>query len=132
LVDNAVEYVALPNTKLDESAIEEKELLQQGLPYLDEVRTLTTHNWRVWRFSGYRGMVEGPATIVEESSDGFTLDVREAATLRVRIRASRHWTVRQPAHACVTSTSDGWTRVEASAPGRVEIAQALTGSSCSP
>ena len=132
LVDNAVQYVALPNAKLDESAIAERQLLERGLPYLREVTTLHAQNWRVWRFEGYQGMVDGPASIVEMSSDGFTLDVREPATLRVRIRASRHWAVRQPSDACVASTSDGWTRVDADAPGRVEIVQALTGSSCSP
>jgi hypothetical protein len=130
LVDNAVEYIALPNTRLDPSALGEKELLQSGLPYLEEV--WRTRDWQVWRFEGYRGMVEGPASIAEMSSDGFTLDVREPATLRVRVRSSPHWAVSEPSSACVTSTADGWTRVTVDAPGRVEIVQALTGSSCSP
>jgi hypothetical protein len=131
LVDNAVQYVALPNAQLDESATGERALLQQGLPYLQPV--WHNANWQVWRFEGYRGMVEGPATLVDMTSDRFTLDVQRAATLRVRIRASRHWAVREPeGGACVTSTPDGWTRIEADAPGRVEIVQALTGSSCSP
>jgi hypothetical protein len=129
LVDNAVEYVALPDTRLDESALAEKELLEGGLPYLEEV--WRNRDWRVWRFTGFRGLVEGPASVVELSSDGFTLDVREPATLRVRIRASRHWVVQGGADdVCVTSTTDGWTRVRAQSPGRVEIGQALTGSSC--
>jgi hypothetical protein len=129
LVDNGVEYVALPATRLDESALGEKELLDGGLPYLEEV--WSNRDWRVWRFTGFRGLVEGPASVVELSSDGFTLDVREPATLRVRIRASRHWVVRGGADdVCVTSTTDGWTRVRAQSPGRVEIGQALTGSSC--
>ncbi len=109
LVDNAVEYVALPNTALDKSAIAERQLLQSHLPYLEKV--WSNPDWQLWRFDGYPGMIEGSATILGMDSDGFRLIVYRPGDMIVRVRPSSHWQVSGPGCAA-TDASSGWTRLE--------------------
>ena len=84
LLDNAVEYVALPNTALDSSAIAERQLLQSNLPYLHKV--WSNPDWQLWRFDGYPGMIEGSATVLGMDADSFRLIVYKPGTVIVRVR----------------------------------------------
>jgi len=73
LAVNGVEYVALPDARLDSSSTKEKALILGTLEYLKPV----WHNahWRVWKFINYHGLVDGPADVVSVRPDSFTLDV---------------------------------------------------------
>ncbi len=126
LAVNGVEYVALPDARLDSSSTGEKALILGGLPYLEPV----WHNahWRVWQFVGYRGLVVGPAAVVSVRPDSFTLDVRAPGALTVRIHASPHWYVDQ--HGCIGPSTDGWTHVVAKSTGLIRVTQALQGTPC--
>jgi hypothetical protein len=129
LADNGVEFVALPDVKLDASSLEERALLERGVPYLRAV--WHDEHWRVWRFVEYRGLVRGPADLVDLEPDRFTLDVHHAGTISVRVRASSFWSIATDDFAaCVEATPDGWTRVRARDSGRVEIDQSLTEPRC--
>lgn len=127
LADNAVEYVALPDARLDPSSHQEAALLVHGTRYLHEI--WHDAHWRVWRFVGYRGLVDGSATMVSLSPDRFVIDVTQPGDVTVRVRSSSHWAVRDD-DGCITSTSDGWTRVHAAHAGRLEVVQALAGTGC--
>jgi hypothetical protein len=127
LADNGVEYVALPDAKLDSSATVEANILDRGQPYLEPV--WRNAHWRVWRFTGYRGLVDGPARLESLTADSFTLDVTGDAPVTVRIHASPHWAV-DDERGCVAATNDGWIQLRATGVGQLRVAQALRGTPC--
>jgi hypothetical protein len=133
LHDNGVAYVALPDAQLDDSSLAERDLLLAGLPFLNEV--WRSAHWRVWRVTGFTGLVDGPATLTELSPERVTLDVAQAGDILLRIRGNRMWTLRvdgnEPDAACATQTEDGWTVLRNVPPGTVRLTQSLRGSSCS-
>jgi hypothetical protein len=123
---NGVAYVALPDTRLDESSLAERELLERGLPYLEPV--WRNPHWRVWRVKGFRGLVDGSATLTHLAPDKFVLEVHEPGDVVVRVRATRHWSV--PAGGCAQATDDGWTQLRGLPRGTVEVRHSLTGTRC--
>jgi hypothetical protein len=130
LAENTVEFVALPDARMDESAKskEEAALLAQGLPYLHEI----WHNrhWKVWRVDGFHGLVEGPATFDGFAPDAMKLTVRGPGDIVVHVRPSAQWAV--PNGGCATATTDGWTLLRGLQPGPVVVSQALIGTPCPP
>ncbi len=131
LDENAVQYVALPDVSLDSSATAERALVLRGLPYLHEV--LHTAHWRVWSVADYHGYVQGAGAMVALGLTNFSVNVRQAGDLVVRLRPSPHWAIRGAGQsgACVESTSDGWIRLRHLQPGSVTVVQALIGTGCS-
>ena len=128
LIDNAVEFVAVPAVKLDASAVQERALVQSGLPYLRPV--LKTKNWSLWKVLDYKGLVTGPATMRTMKVSSFTLDVqRNGATVVVRQRWSTHWSIDQRG-ACAAATRDGWLELRNLRRGPVTVSQSLIGSGC--
>jgi hypothetical protein len=126
LVDNAVEYVALPNAQLDASSLAEKDLLLSRLPYLDEV--WRNPNWVLWRFHGYPGMVEGSATLLGMDADEFRLVVYVPGDIVVRVRPSSYWQVN--GQGCASADESGWTRLEDVPTGLVVVSQNLLAEGC--
>jgi len=126
LQDNGVQYVALPDAHLDDSSIEERRLVQQGLDYL--VPVWQDAHWRVWRFTGYTGLVDGPATVIRQDAVGFVLRVDAPGAVQLRARPSPHWSLSGP--GCVAPSEDGWIRLENLQPGTVELTQQWSGSAC--
>ena len=126
LSQNAVQYVALPDVRLDSSSTIEAKLLKSGLRYLQPV----WHNqhWQVWRFRDYHGLVDGPARLVSVGADTFTLDVTGPGPVTVHIHDSPHWAVQ--GHGCTSASPDGWTQLFGLDRGSVRVAQALRGTQC--
>ena len=121
-----MQYVALPDARLDDSALAERDIMERGTPYLRPI--WHDAHWRVWRFTGYRGLVDGPGVMTDLSPDRFVLNASSPGTLVVRVRASTHWALR--GEGCVEATDDGWTQVRVDVPGVVEVVQALRGTPC--
>ena len=126
LAANGVEYVALPDTKLDSSSTVEASILEHPQSYLQ--RVWQNPHWRVWRFTGYRGLVNGPARLESITADSFTLRVNGAGPVTVHIHASPHWSVSDA--GCATATHDGWIQLRDLKVGEVRVAQALRGTPC--
>ncbi len=126
LQENGVEYVALPDAKLDDSSLAERTLLLRGAPYLHEVWQGT--HWRVWRVDGFHGLVDGPATVEQLTPDRIVLDVYGPGDVTVRVRTSSHWHV--SGGGCATASPDGWTTLRDVPAGRVEMHQAFRGTPC--
>jgi hypothetical protein len=126
LVDNAVEFVALPDASLDSSSMSERRLLESSPSYLQPV--WSDAHWQVWRVAGYHGLVDGPAQLVALTPSSFTLDVHGSADLVIHIHSSPHWAV--DGGGCATSTLDQWTLVRGARPGTVRVTQALQGTPC--
>jgi len=117
LLEGGIEYVALSDAPLDVGGLEEAALLEEGLPYLRPV--WRDEHWRVWEVVGSYGLVDGPADVVEVTSDSVLLDVRRRGDVVVRVRASAFW-VAEPA-ACIEPTDDGWIVVRSAEPGPLRI-----------
>jgi hypothetical protein len=115
LRDNAISYVALPaaDVPLDFSAREEAALIRGGLPGLRQV-------WRDPRWTLYRVEDHLPLGVTGLGPDWFTVRPGSDRVVDTRIRFSPHWAVIDGS-GCVSSTSDGFTRVRATRPGPLKI-----------
>ena len=118
LSHNGVTWVALPNVPIDYSSVQEAALVRSGLPYLQ--LTWSNQNWTLWKVIGSPGLVDGPASLSMPAPDKLILQVSHASTLTVRVRYTSTWHVTVGA-ACLSASPQGWTRVQVSRPGRVEL-----------
>jgi hypothetical protein len=121
LSNNAVGYVALPDTQFDPAAQSEVALIETGLPVLKHVWSST--NWQVWRVTTAKPMVEGPARLAGIDSESFTLNVSQPGAVLVRIRYSTHWAV--DGGGCVTQSPDGWTQLQLPTAGIIKVRQVV-------
>ncbi len=126
LSQNSVQYVALPDVRLDSSSTVEAKLLNGGLAYLQPL----WHNagWQLWRVRGYHGLVDGPAQLTSLGADTFTLNVTGPGPVTVHIHDSPHWAIQGP--GCTSATPDGWIQLSNLDRGRVRVAQAFRGTRC--
>jgi hypothetical protein len=126
LADNAVEYVALPDTQLDPSSKVEAQLLRHGLPYLTPV--WHDAHWQLWRFDAFHGLVDGPGRLVSMGPDKFTVHVSGPGTVTVRIHSSPHWAI--DGAGCTTASPGGWVELHGLHRGDVDVTQAMRGTPC--
>jgi hypothetical protein len=119
LHEQAVSYVALPDTPLDPSSAQEGWLIRRGLPYLRVV--FTSRHWRVYAVRGATGLLEGPGRLTALGQDSFALRAAAPGRFLVRVRYTRYWTVIAGA-GCVAQAPGGWTYVTASQPGELRVA----------
>jgi hypothetical protein len=119
LAEHAVQYVALPDVKPDESSYKERGLIERDPPYLRLIRRLP--HWRI-----YQVLLPHPMVIPEEGvdmrmthlgSDEVTLDARMPGSALVRVQWSPYWRVKG---GCVERAGD-WTRVTAKRPGVLQM-----------
>ena len=126
LESNGVRYVALPDTQLDDSSLIERQIILRGPSYLRYV--WGNQHWRVWEFTGYHGLVDGPARLVSLKSDSFELAVTGTAPVTVHVHYSPRWAVE--GGGCTVPTPGGWTQIDQLRPGMVGVSQALHGTRC--
>jgi hypothetical protein len=122
---NGVQYVALPDARLDYAAHTEAALVRAGLPYLRPV--WRGGHWQVFRVRGAAPLVSAGAAgahLVALDPNGFTLDVRRAGSLDVRVRYTRYWSLERGA-GCVLPAPGGFTRVLATRPERLRVVAEL-------
>lgn len=118
LSELAVGYVAVPGTELDYAAESEAELIEGGLPFLEEIPA--GPDWRLYRVLGATPMVERPARMTSLEVDGFSLEIPRAGSYLVRVRATPYWRVVE-GEGCVGRTATGWTEVSTRQPGDLEV-----------
>lgn len=122
LRENAVDYVALPDVELDDSALAEAALLRAGVDGLDLV--WRGAHWDVWRVTDAHPLVEGSAHLVALDADSFTVAVERPGDVLVRIHYSSHWDVEGP--GCAVPTPDNWTRIRFPTAGEFRVRQVLS------
>jgi hypothetical protein len=119
LADNAVRWVALPDTKLDYSGRAEARLVMSGLPYL-RLRWTAPH-WRVYEVMSPHALVtsEGAAQIraLSLGAEQVRLAVNRKGSALVRVRWTPYWVA---SGACVSRVGD-WTRITANRTGTVRL-----------
>jgi hypothetical protein len=115
---NSVEYVAIPETRLDYAAIHEARLVRSGLPYLD--RVWGNADWSVYRFKYTVPLVPGSAELLSVTPNSFAIRATEAGVIDTRIRYTRYWKLVAGA-GCVEQAQGGLTRLQVDRPGVIRV-----------
>jgi hypothetical protein len=115
----AVEYVAVPDVRLDYAAIPEARMVRRGLPYLRPA--WRNEHWDVYRVVRAATAASGPAEAVRLSTEGFSLRARAPGTVDVRVRHTPYWALVRGA-GCVERGPDGFTRLRLRRGGGVRVA----------
>jgi hypothetical protein len=118
LREQAVSYVALPDTELDPSSAREGALIRKGLPYLHEV--FASRHWRIYAVAGASAIATGPGRLTRLGHESFALQASARGSFVVRVHYTRYWTVTRGS-GCVGRAPGGWTRVLARAPGELTV-----------
>jgi hypothetical protein len=118
LGEQAISYVALPDTRLDPSSAREGRLVKGGLPFLREV--FASRHWRIYEVLSPTPILAGPGRLTSLGHDSFALSADSPGTFVVRVHFTRYWTV-VAGSACVAEAQGGWTRVSARARGAVVV-----------
>jgi hypothetical protein len=118
LHEQAVDYVALPDTPLDPSSAQEGRLIRGGLPYLREV--FADRHWRIYAVRAATPLLSGPGRLTSLGNDSFALHASSPGSFLVRIHFTRYWTLLDGS-GCVRPAPGGWTSVTVPAPGAVRV-----------
>lgn len=118
----AVRFVAVADTELDPSAVQEVRLIDHGLPYLRLV--WHTARFRVYAVIAPTPLGSGAASATALGPDSVTLRARRAGTAVVRVRFSPYWWLAE-GDGCVRP--DGaFTEIDVRRPGRLRLAMAFS------
>lgn len=115
---NAVRYVALPDVRLDHSALAEARLIRSRPRWLRPV--WRDRHWQVFAVRGARPLADG-ARLVALGTQDFELATPGPATAIVRVRFTPYWKL-VGSSGCVSEAPGGWTRVQTTRGGRVRVA----------
>jgi hypothetical protein len=115
LHEEAVSYVALPDTPLDPSSRQEGRLIRHGLPYLKTV--FMSRHWTVYAVRDPTPLLEGPGRLTSLGHDSFTLRATRPGRFLVRVRFTRYWTL-TAGSGRVRKAPGGWTYVTANRPNQ--------------
>jgi hypothetical protein len=118
LHEQAVAYVALPDTPLDPSSVQEGKLIRAGLSYLREV--FASRHWRIYAVLSPTPLASGPGRLTSLGHDSFALQAVSPGRFLVRVHFTRYWTLLSGS-GCVGAAPGGWTSVTARAPGTVAV-----------
>jgi hypothetical protein len=118
LSDEAVSYVALPNSPLDYAAKSEARLIQSAPPYLREV--WRSEHWRLFEVRSATPLAQPPSVLEQLDDDSFTLRTSSAGTFTVRVRFTPYWAL-AAGHGCVSRGAGDWTQVQARGAGSLHV-----------
>jgi hypothetical protein len=119
LHEQAVSYVALPDTPLDPSSAQEGRLIRRGLPYLRVV--FESRHWTVYAVRDPTPLLEGPGRLTSLGHASFALRALAPGRFIVRVRFTRYWTL-TAGDGRVSEAPGGWTYVMAKYPGQLHVA----------
>jgi hypothetical protein len=103
----AVRFVAVPDGKLDYSAVQEAALIDRGLPYLHLV--YRTRHWRVYAVEDPTPIVQGVATLRALGPNSVSLVAQRSGTAYLRVRFSPYWVL--PKGAGCVAPDGGFTKL---------------------
>ena len=118
LSSNSVQYVAIPEARLDYAAIPEARLVRSGVDYLEPV--WGNENWRVYRYKHVVPIVLGPAHLVSLKPNSFTVRASSPGVVDVRVHFTRYWKLEAGA-GCVESAPGGLTRLRLTRAGLTRV-----------
>jgi hypothetical protein len=115
-----VRWVAIPDVRLDHSAIREAALIRRGMPGVHEV--WRGRNWTLYEVPGAKPLADGAGRLTALEPDAFTIATTRPGRTVVRVRWSPYWAV-AGGPGCVARAAGGWTLVDADRAGRIRVAQ---------
>jgi hypothetical protein len=109
LLDNAVRWIAVPDVRLDASALAEADLIESendgsGVPWLRAV--WRNAHWRLYEVLDAAPIVDPPAVLVEQGPDRLVVRTDRRASVTVRYRFTPY--VLASGGACLRASADGW------------------------
>lgn len=109
LLDNAVRWIAVPDVRLDASALAEADLIESehdgsGVPWLRAV--WRNPHWRLYEVLDAAPIVDPPAVLVEQGPDRLVVRTDRRASVTVRYRFTPY--VLASGGACLRASADGW------------------------
>jgi hypothetical protein len=119
LHEQAVSYVALPDTPLDPSSAREGRLIRRGLPYLRAV--FRSRHWIVYAVRDPTPLLAGPGRLTSLGHDSLVLRATAPGRFFIRVRYTRFWTLTEGS-GHVAQAPGGWTYLTADAPGQLRVA----------
>jgi hypothetical protein len=84
LLDNAVQYVALPDAELTRYGRDERALIGSGLPYLAPI--WRNEHWVVYEVGGASPLVDPPGRVISQRPDAIVVSLPANQTIRIRLR----------------------------------------------
>jgi hypothetical protein len=87
--------------------------------YLREV--WSSPHWRLFAVVAPTPLAQAPGVLTRLETDSFVLRAPRAGSYLVRVRFTPYWAL-AASHGCVGRARDGWTTVQAHAPGVVRVA----------
>jgi len=84
LLDNAVQYVAVPDAELTHYGRDEWTLINTGLPYLAPI--WRNAHWTVYEVRDAAPLVDPPGRVISQQPDAVVLSLPADQTMRVRLR----------------------------------------------
>ncbi len=118
LGEQAVGYVALPDTPLDPSSAQEGRLIRGGLPFLRAV--FRSRHWTVYAVRDPTPLLEGPGRLTSLGHTSFSLRADAPGRFLVRVRFTRFWTLTEGSGR-VSEAPRGWTYVTANEPNQLRV-----------
>jgi hypothetical protein len=117
LHQNAVRFVAVPDTPLDYGGASEGALIARGQPYLRLV--MRTVHWRMYSVADPSPIVQGAATLRAIGPNSLTMQATRAGSAYIRVHFSPYWALGEGT-GCVSPAGD-FTRLQVSRPGPVKL-----------
>ncbi len=115
---NAVDYVALPDTPLDQGGEAEAALLTHPPSWL--TLAYTDAHWRIWRVDGATPLATGVAHVTARTPAKITLWSSGRGVSELRVRWSPYWHI-AAGHACVAHAADDMTLLVTDKSGQVTL-----------
>ena len=116
LLEQAVQFVAVPSAELAWPGRAEAALIATGLPYLNPI--WSDAHWRLYSVLFPEPIVAPPATLVSHTAAALTFDAPAGGDVAIRVRYYR-W-LKATGGARVVAIGD-WTLVRTPAPGRYTL-----------
>jgi hypothetical protein len=115
----AVAYVAVPGAPLDDSGVEEAQLVVNGrVPGLREV--WRNRQWRLFAVAAAAPLARGPARVTALSADAITLRATAPGTVALAVRFTPYWRLARGS-GCVERTPGDRVRLRLHAAGTVRL-----------
>jgi len=119
LLANGVRFVALPDVVLERWGQRELKLLSNPPSYL----RLAWHDahWRVFAVEGSEPLVSGPGHLMRMTTAGVAIRALAPGAILVHVHYTRFLHATGPACLSASASPEGWTVVNATAPGAIDI-----------
>jgi hypothetical protein len=113
----AIRFVAVADAPLDYSAVQERALIERGLPYLRPV--FSARHWRVYAVANPTPIVTGAAILRRLGPNSISLEATHPGSVVVRVHFTPYWAITEGS-GCIAPDGQ-FTRLTLSRAGAVRV-----------